>query len=264
MTQDTTPTERTLQHTATGDCPACAPLYAAIDADGGGGGSPYERVENLHERELRAARAEPGLDVEQLCGSQTWHKKRNHGGSWEDCYHETCRVFVAALEAHGEPPHEHRWVDARNEVVTSGEMCPDCGAVRPAHGEPPLASECGHRDGYGSTIIFVQDRPQDGVCLLCQAEFPALRVLHGELQEGKRQYSAAEVEAVFGGKNDDLTVGEFAARLRAGEPQEGERCGKSSGRNGGYQCHLPKGHDGYHSERIFGTGSHSWPQEGER
>jgi hypothetical protein len=51
-------------HTETGDCPACAPLYAAIDADGGGGGSPYERVENLHERALasqRAARAEPGL-----------------------------------------------------------------------------------------------------------------------------------------------------------------------------------------------------------
>lgn len=31
---------------------------------------------------------------------------------------------------------------------------------------------CTHRDAYGSTIVFVQDRPQDGVCLLCDERFP--------------------------------------------------------------------------------------------
>lgn len=32
---------------------------------------------------------------------------------------------------------------------------------------------CEHRDEYGSTIVFVQDKPEDGVCLLCDRYFPA-------------------------------------------------------------------------------------------
>ena len=44
---------------------------------------------------LDAARSRGGLDVEQLCGSRTWHTRRNHGNQWKQCYHETCRVFNA-------------------------------------------------------------------------------------------------------------------------------------------------------------------------
>lgn len=32
---------------------------------------------------------------------------------------------------------------------------------------------CSHQDAFGSTVIFVQERPQDGVCMLCDQEFPA-------------------------------------------------------------------------------------------
>ena len=78
-------------HTDSGTCPACAPLYASIASNGGGGGSPYERVENLHERERRAAlsgspaQPEP-LDVAALreafeAGWKARDKQEDHVGS---------------------------------------------------------------------------------------------------------------------------------------------------------------------------------------
>lgn len=37
----------------------------------------------------------------------------------------TARIEVA--------DHVHRWVDARNTAVLSGEVCPDCGDIRPGN-----------------------------------------------------------------------------------------------------------------------------------
>jgi xanthine/CO dehydrogenase XdhC/CoxF family maturation factor len=46
-----------------------------------------------------------------------------------------------ALLAHKEAePCVHEWVDARNEYVTSGELCRKCHAIRPAE---PVCPECG-------------------------------------------------------------------------------------------------------------------------
>jgi len=54
-----------------------------------------------------------------------------------DPAHDMVPMLNAAL-GKDLPVCEHEWVDARNQVIKSGELCPKCGAVRPGNQEPQV------------------------------------------------------------------------------------------------------------------------------
>lgn len=67
--------------------------------------------------------------------------RRRFGDRFDDQNRAVARELFGELIA----DHEHQWVAARNEAVTSGEMCPACGAVRDTPLERDISAQVGHR-----------------------------------------------------------------------------------------------------------------------
>ncbi len=73
-----------------------------------------------------------------------WHTKMAHegtqnGDSPEDVmYHVERARELSIIEnvRRVAPNHKHQWVDVRNNVVQSGEMCLGCGAIRGTEENP--------------------------------------------------------------------------------------------------------------------------------
>ncbi len=111
-TEDPATVEKTMSsESATNAAPVHGRCYVATRFDGW-----HDRTMVLTESELEESKRDGSFAKEDQYG----------GGDW--------RVFRIAEEIPIEKVRgdgcSHEWVDARNAVVKSGEMCPKCGAIR--------------------------------------------------------------------------------------------------------------------------------------
>lgn len=69
-------------------------------------------------------------------------------------FDQEMRGAVDDLRAHCQPAPlqcDHDWIDLRNEVIESGEMCSKCKLVRAGNAQPLPGDQCSSCDGMGST-----------------------------------------------------------------------------------------------------------------
>lgn len=81
----------------------------------------------------------PQGEDDEKCGHGACVRPKGHTGSHSVHLEGTPFSVPQGSARAGESNHDHEWVDARNSVMESGEVCLRCGAVRPSAGESDAA-----------------------------------------------------------------------------------------------------------------------------
>jgi hypothetical protein len=79
----------------------------------------------------RLTRAVAFLEAASLASNYAQRAHNLHAARWlEDLADDLRDYAVREREAYDNHKCDHSWIDVRNEVVESGEMCLKCGAIR--------------------------------------------------------------------------------------------------------------------------------------